>query len=254
MFVLKKFLTLALMPLSIGLAAVWAGVICWWLNRKPRVAKLLVSGGILLLTLFSFHGIANRVINPLEMCYPPLVDTTGLGQIKWVVVLAGGQAPEEGLPANLQLGGSTLARLVEGIRIQRALSESKLLLSGGAVFDPVPVAETMAAAALMLGVPADRIELETLSRDTAEQAGLIRSIVNEDRFVLVTSAIHMPRSMQLFEQQGMQPVPGPAEFTGRKIPGFIPSHFFPRASELGKVESALHEYLGLAWSVVTGAR
>ncbi len=253
MFVLKKVITLALMPLSIGLAAVWVGVICWWLNQKPKAAKLLVSGGVLLLTLLSFSGIANRFINPLEMCYPPLVDTTRHGQVKWVVVLAGGQTPEEGIPANLQLGGSTLARLVEGIRIQRALSETKLLLSGGAVFDAVPVAETMAAAALMLGVQPDRIELETLSRDTAEQAGRIRSIVREEGVVLVTSAIHMPRSMQLFEQHGMRPVPAPADFSGREIPGSSPFRFFPRASELGKVESALHEYLGLAWSAVKGA-
>jgi uncharacterized SAM-binding protein YcdF (DUF218 family) len=111
MFVLKKVLTLALMPLTIGLAALWAGVLCWWLNRRPKAAKLLVLGGVLLLTLSSFSGIANWITNPLEMCYPPLVDTTGLGEVKWVVVLAGGQTPDEGIPANLQLGGSTLARL-----------------------------------------------------------------------------------------------------------------------------------------------
>lgn len=253
MFVLKKVVTSALMPLSIGLAAVWAGAVCWWLNRRSWAAKLLLSGGALLLTLSSLSDIANRFIRPLEICYPPLLDTAGLGEVKWVVVLAGAHSPEEGLPANLQLGGSTLARLVEGIRILRTLREAKLLLSGGAVFDAVPAAETMAAAALMLGVPADRLELETLSRDTAEQAGRVRAIVHEEVFVLVTSAVHMPRSMQLFEQHGMRPVPAPAEYAGRSLSGFNPSRFFPRASELGKVESALHEYLGIAWSTVRGA-
>jgi uncharacterized SAM-binding protein YcdF (DUF218 family) len=115
------------------------------------------------------------------------------------------------------------------------------------------MAETMAAAARMLGVQEDRIVLETLSRDTAEQADRIRSIVKEEGVVLVTSAIHMPRSMQLFEQHGIRPVPAPADFTGRKISGSNPARFFPRAFELGKVESALHEYLGLLWSAVKGA-
>jgi hypothetical protein len=45
-----------------------------------------------------------------------------------------------------------------------------LLLSGGAVFDPVPEAETMAAVARMLGVSPDDMVLESQSMDTGQQA------------------------------------------------------------------------------------
>ncbi len=59
------------------------------------------------------------------------------------MVLGGGHASAPDLPANSQVNGATLGRLVEGVRLHRAIPGSKLLLSGGAVFDPVPEAEIM---------------------------------------------------------------------------------------------------------------
>jgi len=187
------------------------------------------------------------------MCYPPLVDTASLQNVKWVVVLGGGQISDEELPANSQLGGTSLARLVEGVRIHRELPGSTLVFSGGAVFDPVPEAETMAAAAHDLGVDVDRILMETDSRDTAEQAKMLRFIVKEERFVLVTSAHHMPRSVRLFEHVGLKPIPAPTDYISKQSRTISPFDFFPRASALSTVEAALHEYLGLLWSTVKGA-
>ena len=96
---------------------------------------------------------ADQFIKPLELWYPPLLDISTLKDVKWVVVLGGGHTSSPELPAECpSLDNSSLSRLVEGIRIHRELPGSKLLLSGGAVFDPVPEAVTMAAVARMLGV------------------------------------------------------------------------------------------------------
>jgi uncharacterized SAM-binding protein YcdF (DUF218 family) len=249
-FLLKKIITPALMPLALGLSAAWVGVFCWWFRSRLKAGKIIATCGIILITVLSFSATARWIIKPLEMCYPALTDTGALVNVKWVVVLGGGQVCEAGLPATVQLGGSSLARLVEGIRIHRELTGSRLLLSGGAVFAPVPESETMAAAARSLGVDADRIFLETASRDTAEQAMMVRSIVKEDETVLVTSAHHMPRAIRLFQQVGLKPIPAPTEYMSKENPGLSPLDFFPRAAELGKVEAALHEYLGLLWSTV----
>ena len=110
----------------------------------------------------------------------------------------------------------------------------------------------MAAVARMLGVNPEDIVLESRSRDTGQQAQFVRAIIHDDRCVLATSAVHMPRSMLLFEQQGLRPIPAPTEFGDWMRIENGPDQFFPRAVELSKVEAAFHEYLGLLWARVTG--
>ncbi len=252
MFILKKIVTLLLMPMSLCLGVLGIGILLLWVRRRIGAAKVVLTLGFLVLTALSFSAVADQFIKPLETWYPPLSDTSTLKDVKWVVVLGGGHTSNPELPPNAQIGDSSLARLVEGIRIHRDLPGSKLLLCGGAVFDPVPEAETMAAVARMLGVNPEDIVLESRSRDTGQQAQFVQAIIHNDRCVLVTSAVHMPRSMLLFEQQGLRPIPAPTEFGDwmRKENG--PDQFFPRAVELSKVEAAFHEYLGLLWARVTG--
>jgi uncharacterized SAM-binding protein YcdF (DUF218 family) len=252
MFVLKKIVALLLMPMSLCLGVLGVGISLLWVRRRAKAAKILLTLGFLVLTAFSFSAVADQFIKPLETWYPPLLDVVGIEGIKWVVILGGGHISNLTLPPNAQLDNSTLSRLVEGIRLHRGLPGSKLLLCGGAVFDPVPEAMTMAAVARMLGVNAEDIVLETQSQDTSQQAQFVQRIVHGDRCVLVTSAVHMPRSMMLFEQKGLKPIPAPTDFGEWMRKENNPNQFFPRAVELSKVEAAVHEYLGLLWARVTG--
>jgi uncharacterized SAM-binding protein YcdF (DUF218 family) len=142
--------------------------------------------------------------------------------------------------------------LVEGVRLHNIIPGSKLLLSGGAVFDPVPEAEVMARIAVLLGVKPQDMRLESDSRDTAEEAEIIAKMIGREKFILVTSAAHMVRSMALFRKWGMQPIPAPADFQVRRTQGLTPGWFFPWTSALGQEEAAVHEYLGLAWAWLRG--
>jgi uncharacterized SAM-binding protein YcdF (DUF218 family) len=252
MFWLKKVLTLAMMPLSVCLGALWIGVILLWAKRWTRLAKVLLSAGALILTLLSFEGVVNEILKPLELCYPSIVDPAGLGSVKWVVVLGGGHTSKPDLPATAQIGSSSLARLVEGIRLHRQLPGSKLLLSGGAVFDPVPEAETMAAVARILGLDANDMVLERDSRDTGQQAEFVHAIVANAPCVVVTSAVHMPRAMRLFNNEGITAFPAPVEISDFERREINPFQFFFRAVTLCKAEAAWHEYLGLLWAKIKG--
>ena len=252
MFVFKKILTLLLMPMSLCLGVLGAGILLLWLRRRIGAAKIVLTLGVLVLAALSFSAVADQFIKPLELWYPPLLDTGSLKDVKWVVVLGGGHISSSTLPPNAQIGNFSLARLIEGIRIHRELPSSKLLLSGGAVFDPVPEADTMTAVAKMLGVSPDDMVLESNSQDTGQQSKLVQGIVQNDRCVLVTSAIHMPRAMLVFEQKGLKPIPAPTDFGDWMRKENSPNQFFPRANELRKVEAAVHEYLGLLWARVTG--
>ncbi len=168
--------------------------------------------------------------------------------VRWVVVLGGGIS---GWPAPYQLSETTTARLLEGIRIHRALPGSRIILSGGSSVYELSEAEAMMETAKLLGVKDGEVLLESKSLDTEEQARIIKQLVKGEQIILVTSAMHMPRSMGLFKKAGLNPIAAPADFQCR-LPKNDPRRFLPRASELEKSSDAAHEYLGLAWAKVRG--
>jgi len=241
------------MPVSVCIEIILTGLFFLWFTKRQKGGKIIVSIGFVLLIGFSYGVLPTNLMKPLENKYPPFQIVNSEDDIKWVVVLGGGHTVDPGLPANSQLSGATLIRLVEGIRIHRLLSDSKLILSGGDPFGKISNAEVMADVALMLGVDQKSIVLESISKDTKDEAVLVQKIVQEDRFVLVTSANHMPRSMALFRKLGMEPAPAPAEyFVKERVAGVCPGIFFPDAGNLVAAERAIHEYVGLAWAWIRG--
>jgi len=252
-FVLKKIVTFAVYPLSICLITLVIGLFFVWFTRRQKLGKILVTAGAVALILFSFSPVTDTLLSSLENKFPPLTDLTGLEDVKWIVVLGGGHNSDSRYPANDQLSGASLSRLVEGIRIHNSLKDSKLILSGGAVFDPIPEAKVMSDVALALGVGPGDLLLELESKDTEDQARLISKLVNlkaKERFILVTNAAHMPRAMALFRKYGKQPIPAPTDFWVKDIKGVNPIIFFPSASSLRRMERVFNEYLGLAWAKI----
>lgn len=259
MFILKKIISSFLMPLAFSILISLIGLFLLWFTKRQRTGKIFVSFGIFLLLLFSYNATSNQLLKPLESKYA--ADTIQLenrippenaGSIKFIVVLGGGHISDPVLPVTSQIGEETLVRLIEGIRLYRKHAGVKLVLSGGPVFDPIPDAYIMADLAKELGVNEDDILIESKSKDTKDEANLIKPIVNDNRFILVTSAVHMPRSMAIFKKLGMNPVPAP---TGHKVKDnqtFNPFLFLPNAGDLLKSEAGLHEYLGMAWSKLRG--
>jgi len=252
MFLFKKIVAPLFSPLSLCLEFLFVGLFLLWFTRKQRIGKMLVCVGIVLLILFSYPPLPDLFLRSLEYRYPPLVDVTRCSDIQWVVVLGGGHRSDSELPVTSQLSASSLSRLAEGVRIHRFLPESKLLLSGGTVFDPIPEARVMAGVAEMMGIKGNKIVPEERSKDTGDQARFIYEIVGDERLILVTSASHMPRSMALFQKMGMKPMPAPTDYWVRKGQGIDPGVFFPSAASLRKAERALYEYLGLGWARLTG--
>ena len=184
--------------------------------------------------------------------FPPLQDPRGAQGVKWIVVLGGGHISDPQLPVTSQIEESTAVRLMEGIRLQRMIPGSKLILSGGIGFDPVSDAEIMEALAKAIGLEKQHIVLEAESKDTKDEARIVKEIVGDDRFVLVTSASHMPRSMALFKKQGMNPIPAPTGHWVKREQGMGPEGSFPDAGGLRKAERAVYEYLGLVWAMIRG--
>jgi uncharacterized SAM-binding protein YcdF (DUF218 family) len=252
MFLLKKIVSALLGPMALSFVAIGAGLLLAWRGPGKTTGKVLAGSGLLALLVFGFDFTSAVFLRKLEYQYPPLKQAPSQAQVKWVVVLGGGINDDPRLPLTAQLSQSSLARLIEGIRVHRNLAGSRLLLSGGPVFNRVPEAQAMAGLAVALGIPDSNLVLEDRSMDTEGQARAIKGLVDDQPFVLVTSAAHLPRAMALFRTQGMKPIADGANYMIKRGQEGNPDGFFPGSRGLEKWEILTHECLGIMWGKLTG--
>jgi uncharacterized SAM-binding protein YcdF (DUF218 family) len=153
----------------------------------------------------------------------------------------------------LNLAGA--ARVIEAARVFRTMDSPWIVSSGGAAVgrDTVPESETMKTALIQLGVPADRILLESTSRITRDEAVLTAAILRDlgvSSFVLVTSDLHMRRALATFRHEGLSPVPAVARDpldSQRLGLEWLPTQ---QGIEFG--QEIAHDYIGLAWYKLLG--
>ena len=183
---------------------------------------------------------------------PDLTDAPA--DVAAIVVLGGGWWPNDQWPSGSQLAESSALRLLEGVRLARALPDVPLLLTGADRRGEIPpVAWGYALAARELGIAPARLQVLDTPVDTAQEARAVRAALAgtgaaRPRLVLVTSAAHMPRAMRHFQAVGLDPIPAPTQHLAGRATGRRLSDWLPSAGNLRKTESALHEYLGLlAW-------
>lgn len=250
MFLLKKIAGELLSPLSIIVLALGIALAVLWLTRRQRLGKLLATAGFLLFVGVGYGWLGGPAVRALEGDFTPMAVPPG--DIKWVIVLGGGAWSDPSLPPLYRATESTLARAVEGVRLHRKLPGSKLVVSGGSVYGSGSDAETMAALAVELGVARDAIVADAVSPDTETQARMMRELLKGERCVLVTSAMHMRRSLALFRKAGVDALPAPTDYLGQSSPGAQPGDFFPGPRRIRATDAAAHEYLGIAWAWLTG--
>ena len=166
--------------------------------------------------------------------------------MKWVVVLGAGYNPNPDHPPSARPNSSSLARLAEGIRIHRKLPGSKLIVLVGEKGGGDIRKQTVRELAEAFGVREDDLRIEQGPRDTVEEVIAISGAVGDDRFVLVTSASHLPRAVRLCQDKGLQPIPAPADYqTGKRE--FATLHNLPSPGNLGVSQTGLYEFLASAW-------
>ena len=103
--------------------------------------------------------------------------------------------------------------------------------------------------AVELGVRRDKIIIEPKAADTSAHPSYVKQIIGRDKFILVTSALHMYRSVAFFKKHGMYPIAAPTDYISKQREGGIsPGMFFPGASSLEGAGQAIHEYLGIVWA------
>ncbi len=240
LFLLKKIISLIIMPLSITILLLIFAIIFY--RIKPKVSFIALIMATSLLTLSTLPPVSDAIMAPLEDNYA--VFTRSKQPVDYIVILGGGHTTIKELPATGQLNSSSLSRLVEAVRIYRLHPEAQIITSGFSGGDISSNAEKVKQAAVLLGLPAHKIITENFPQDTEEEAQLIAPRVLKRNVVLVTSAYHMPRAMAYFEKYGVNAIAAPASPWVKNNHLTPWQYYLPSAKKLQQTSMAWHEILG----------
>lgn len=249
LFALKKMAGGLLLPLPLLLLLMAAGLLLLWFSRWQKTGKIILSSAWLILMLISLQPVADSLLKPIENRY---ATWQGGHTVDYVVVLGGGYTwDQEWAPSSNMLNNS-LPRLTEGIRLWRENPGAKMIFTGAAAQNnPVSSAEVTSRVAQSLGVPSGDIITLDKPRDTRQEAHEVAKVVGSRPFLLVTSASHLPRAMTFFRQQGLNPLPAPANQLAITSPLNFWEKAIPSPLWLSHSDRAIYESLGRLWQTLT---
>jgi len=246
MFVLKQFLKQLILPPVPWMLALVLVLLFW---RRPWARKLLFYTLCVILILHS--GLINRGLRyPLESRYEPLLEPKTVEPYDAIVVLTSASIPAGGLAPFPTIDEYMFRRLDEAYRLE-TIRPKPIIVSGGHVdpFTPERNENKIARDYLIRwGVPQHHVRGEARSRDTFESAVEVGKLLKQqrwDRYLLVTSAIHMPRSMLAFAAHAPEPIAAPGDFTIREWT-LSPLDLAPTTAAARNLTLTIHEYVGLA--------
>jgi uncharacterized SAM-binding protein YcdF (DUF218 family) len=234
-------------PFVVSLLLLAAGLAIAIVRARRRAGIWLVAAATGLLLMIAYGAPFDLLARRLEGRYHPLADLDSVREVRWIVVLGGGHLATSGLPPNSQLSNASLYRVVEAVRLHRMLPATRILFSGGRTLDSTVDASVSSAAALGMGVAPGDVSLSVDPRSTVEEMVCLQKIMGATPFIMVTSAMHMPRAMLLAERAGLHPVPSPTDYRGSAAGRGSWLDLLPRAGAPLLASAVTHELVGLAW-------
>jgi uncharacterized SAM-binding protein YcdF (DUF218 family) len=180
-------------------------------TRLRRLGLGLAALGALGLVVGGFSPLANWVIVPLEERFPAFSRSDG--PVDGVVVLGGSFQAGESLARGQATINEAGERIVALADLARRYPAAKLVFSGGAgelLSAEAPEADALKRYLGTFGVSPDRVVFENRSRTTSENAAFSRALIEpapSERWLLVTSAWHMPRAVGCFRKAGLRSPP-----------------------------------------------
>jgi uncharacterized SAM-binding protein YcdF (DUF218 family) len=255
MFVfLSKFLPLFVYPLGLACILLLASML-FWKKRKFSKAMLIIAFAILFIG--GNRYISYSLARPLEWQYPSLGPVQS---VDLIVVLGGATEPKIAPRPIIEVGGAA-DRMIYALKLYQDHPEAKILLSGGDIdfldqSSSTPASD-MAELLKMMGVPDSAMILQNQSQNTYEDALYSCEMIKSAGYknvVLVTSAMHMPRSVKLFEKQGCTVLPASTDYSITETawkqtwhPNFqeFLINLVPSYSNLSQVTKSMKEYIGM---------
>lgn len=211
--------------------------------RNDRALRRLLKttlAMLIVLWLLSLHIMTFALVRSLTL------GSVADGDVDVIVVAGGGSIRELEV-----LNAASSSRVIAAVAWWKMHPRARMIMAGLDTTARGPserTAELMRDRAILLGVPANLIALETKSTNTREHAIRLRElpgITRATRIGLVTSSWHMRRTRREFEKHFDHVIPradDPPELGALLVNDFIPSSIALRDST-----RMLHEWIGLAW-------
>jgi len=253
-FYLSKILGFFALPsnalIVLGLAGAAIAVL-----RGGRAGGKLIVASLILLAIFGFSPLANGLILPLEQRFPPW--DASRGPPTGMVVLGGAfdtvvSDTRYDIPLN-----EAAERMTVSAALARKYPQARIIFTGGTgtlLYGGPTEGELARRFYASLGIAADRITIEEESRDTAENAVFTKPLADPkpgERWLLVTSAYHMPRSIGAFRRVGFMVEAYPVDYRTRGVEDL--ARPFPSLGEgLRRGDTAVREWIGLLFYRLAG--
>jgi uncharacterized SAM-binding protein YcdF (DUF218 family) len=253
-FVLSKVLGFFATPSNLVISIGLAGLLLLP-TRFARAGRWLAIASLVLLAILGLSPIGNALIIPLEQRFPPWDARRGAPD--GIVVLGGMITPYVSSGRHEVALNESAERLTAVAALARQYPEVRIVFSGGSgalLFDEGKEAEFAAQLLESLGVPRARLLLEDRSRNTVENAFYSKEIAQPkagERWLLVTSAYHMPRSIGVFRQVGFAVEAVPVDWRTRG-PEDALRPFATVGDGLRRTDTAVREWVGLVIYWMTG--
>jgi len=217
------------MPISIGLIGCLVALYFLFAN-KIKKAKFFLFLSFVWFFLISFAPFSNALIKPLEDVYPKISDE--VNNVHYVLLL----------------GGDFQNRAYEVLRLYEKMDNLKIITSGFAGAKKISDAQEAKERLMQLGVKEEDILVQESPQDTYEEAISVKNIVGSEPVIVVTSAIHMPRTMLIFKNEGLNVIPAPTHFLYLEEVSF---YHLLGAQHAINTQKVFHEYIGLVYGLLT---
>lgn len=250
---LSKLIPLFFYPLGLVCILMIAALVLIW--KRPKIAASTIFIALLIILFASNGWVSTWLVKSLEWQNLTL---TEIAKAEAIVILGG--ATKSAFPPRPSVDLSEESdRVFYGAQLYREGKAPLVIASGGRIEwrgSGTPESQDMALILQTLGVPKSAILQDPSSLNTYENAVNVKQILKQqgiNNILLVTSAMHMPRSLLIFKRQGIEAIPAPTDFqvtsgdtqelsnTGYAIA----LNLLPETGRLDKTTRALKEYIGI---------
>ncbi len=246
-FILSKTLGAALLPINL-LVELGLVSLVLMVTRFAALGRKLAAATLILLALAAFSPLGNLLLYPLESRFPQWDPSRGAPD--GIIVLGGSVDTDLSAAHRTPVVPHAADRLFALAELARRYPNARIVFTGGnanLVSTDAREADYSAPILENLGVPKERLILERNSRNTYENAIFTKQLVAPkpgERWLLVTSAFHMPRSMGIFRKAGFDVEAYPVDW---RMGGRDELFAFTNigADGLGRTDVAMREWIGL---------
>jgi uncharacterized SAM-binding protein YcdF (DUF218 family) len=252
-FELSKLVWFVLEPLNLLALLLIIATIAGWLGR-PRYARRLVTLITLALLSVWLLPLGQALTIPLEQRFKPPNPLPA--RVDGIILLGGAQRPILTRHYRQPITRDGAETMTAFLALARQYPEARLVFSGGSgdiLNQRVSEAETMKLFLEQQGFDSKKVQYESRSRNTFENAVYSKRLVKpakDEVWLLVATASGMPRAVGVFRHQGWSVIPFPCSYRALPELDFTPS--LSAVSAFQRLEEAVHEWVGLAAYYLAG--